>query len=162
MQVNDRMTSQPSAASQAAPANRSQDFFTTFHMLPDSRMREAGSGLKIAVVSPGNGETLKAGMTVKMQYTGWLEDGTKFDSSVDKGQPFEFKMGAGRVIKGWEEGLLGMKVGERRQLVIPASMAYGDRQVGKIPSGATLVFNVEAVAVTPPAGNATGTVSVRA
>ena len=148
-------------ANSAGPAGNG-DFFDTFKKLPDGRFRSADSGLKIAVVKEGTGEVLTNGMHVKINYSGWLENGTKFDSSIGKGRPFEFTLGAGRVIKGWEEGLLGMTVGERRQLIIPAKLAYGDRAVGEIPPGATLVFNVEAVGVANPRGEAGGGTSVYA
>jgi FKBP-type peptidyl-prolyl cis-trans isomerase len=101
-------------------------------------------------------------MTITVNYAGWTENGVKFDSSQDRGKPFSFRLGQGTVIKGWEEGLAGMKPGEKRQLIVPAELAYGDRQVGKIPPGATLVFNVEAVSVEAPPGNPNGTLSVRA
>ena len=79
-----------------------------------------------------------------MHYTGWLTDGTKFDSSVDRGQPFTFVLGVGQVIRGWDEGVASMKVGEKRKLTIPSKLAYGSRGAGRlIPPGATLVFDVE-------------------
>lgn len=87
------------------------------------------------------------GNTVKVHYTGWLTDGTKFDSSADHGEPFEFRLGAGNVIKGWDEGIAGMRVGGRRQLRIPPALAYGPRAVGPIPANATLIFDVELVEV---------------
>jgi len=74
---------------------------------------------------------------------GTLTDGTKFDSSVDRGQPFDFELGAGRVIKGWDEGVAGMKVGGKRKLVIPPDLGYGGRAIGKIPANSTLIFEVE-------------------
>jgi FKBP-type peptidyl-prolyl cis-trans isomerase len=138
------------------------DFLGEFARLPDSRFRTTESGLKVAVIQDGFGTPLAAGMTITVNYTGWTENGVKFDSSADRGKPFSFRLGQGTVIKGWEEGLAGMKPGEKRQLVIPAELAYGDRQVGKIPPGATLVFNVEAVSVEAPPGNPNGTLSVRA
>lgn len=103
------------------------------------------SGLKYAILKPGKGAEAKAGQTVSVHYTGWLKsDGKKFDSSVDRGQPFEFPLGAGHVIKGWDEGVQGMKIGEKRQLVIPPALGYGDRGAGGvIPGGATLIFDVE-------------------
>jgi FKBP-type peptidyl-prolyl cis-trans isomerase len=80
---------------------------------------------------------------VSVHYTGWLEDGTQFDSSLDRGQPFSFPVDTGSVIAGWDEGVLGMKVGGKRQLVIPADLAYGDTGSGIIPPGATIIFDVE-------------------
>jgi FKBP-type peptidyl-prolyl cis-trans isomerase len=92
----------------------------------------------------GQGAEAKKGSSVSVHYTGWLTNGTKFDSSVDRGEPFDFELGAGEVIRGWDEGIVGMKVGGKRKLTIPANMAYGDRGFGKvIPPGSTLVFDVE-------------------
>jgi peptidylprolyl isomerase len=102
------------------------------------------SGLKFYDLKVGTGESPKAGQTVVVHYTGWLTDGTQFDSSVDRGEPFSFVLGAGKVIPGWDEGLLTMKVGGKRQLVIPAALGYGDQGSGNtIPPGAVLVFEVE-------------------
>lgn len=95
----------------------------------------------------GTGEEAVAGKVITVHYTGTLTDGTKFDSSVDRGQPFRFILGAGQVIQGWEQGFAGMKVGGKRSLVIPANMAYGDRAIGAIPAGSTLLFDVELLAV---------------
>ena len=84
------------------------------------------------------------GETAFVHYTGWLEDGTKFDSSVDRGDPFSFRLGAGRVIKGWDEGVVGMKIGTKRKLIIPPHLGYGRRGAGRIiPPNATLIFEVE-------------------
>jgi peptidylprolyl isomerase len=110
------------------------------------------SGLKIIDAKVGTGAVPKAGQTAVVHYTGWLYEngakGKKFDSSVDRGQPFEFPLGQGRVIKGWDEGVATMKVGGRRTLIIPANLAYGDRAVGGvIPANATLIFDVELVGV---------------
>lgn len=92
----------------------------------------------------GTGEEAKAGDEVKVNYVGTLEDGTKFDSSYDRNQPFEFTLGAGQVIEGWDKGVVGMKVGGKRKLTIPSDMAYGDSGIGGvIPGGATLIFEVE-------------------
>lgn len=103
----------------------------------------------------GTGATASAGQTVSVHYTGWLFDadapdnkGSKFDSSVDRGRPFEFPLGAGRVIKGWDNGFEGMKVGGKRTLIIPADMGYGARGAGSsIPPNATLLFDVEMLGV---------------
>lgn len=102
------------------------------------------TGLKIEDIVVGTGESPQKGQTVVVHYTGWLENGTKFDSSVDRGQKFEFPIGMGRVIKGWDEGVLTMKVGGKRKLTIPPEMGYGAAGAGGvIPPDATLVFEVE-------------------
>jgi FKBP-type peptidyl-prolyl cis-trans isomerase len=106
--------------------------------------------LKIETTQPGTGEqAVKAGDTISVQYTGKLTDGTKFDSSYDHGgQPFSFKVGAGQVIKGWDQGLLGAKVGEKRTLTIPPDLGYGaSGAAGGIPPNATLIFDVEVVSI---------------
>lgn len=95
----------------------------------------------------GTGAEAVAGKTVAVHYTGTLTDGTKFDSSYDRGQPFEFMLGTGQVIKGWDQGIAGMKVGGKRKLVIPASLGYGASGQGSIPPNATLVFETELVEV---------------
>jgi FKBP-type peptidyl-prolyl cis-trans isomerase len=111
----------------------------------ESSYKTSATGLKYAVIKEGSGAVAKDGDHVKVGYTGWLKDGgKKFDSSVDRGQPFDFSLGHGEVIPGWDEGVKGMKVGEKRQLVIPAKLGYGDAGAGAdIPPGATLVFDVE-------------------
>jgi len=110
----------------------------------DASYQTTASGLKYAVITEGAGDTARAGQQVSVHYTGWLENGKKFDSSRDRNQPFAFPLGQGRVIKGWDEGVAGMKIGEQRQLVIPAELGYGSRGAGgAIPPGATLIFDVE-------------------
>jgi FKBP-type peptidyl-prolyl cis-trans isomerase len=100
--------------------------------------------LEIEDLEVGSGAEAKTGDDVKVHYTGWLTNGTKFDSSVDRGRPFGFQLGAGRVIAGWDQGVVGMKVGGKRKLTIPPHLGYGDRgAAGVIPPGATLVFEVE-------------------
>jgi peptidylprolyl isomerase len=106
------------------------------------------SGLKYYDLVEGDGETPAEGSTVVVHYTGWLEDGTKFDSSLDRGQPFNFTLGQGQVIPGWDEGVASMKVGGKRQLVIPPELGYGEAGAGAtIPPNATLVFEVELLEV---------------
>ena len=102
------------------------------------------SGLKYVEIVEGTGASPVKGQTVSVHYTGTLENGKKFDSSRDRGQPFEFQIGQGQVIKGWDEGLSTMKIGGRRTLIIPAELGYGDRGAGGvIPPKATLIFDVE-------------------
>ena len=106
------------------------------------------SGLKYVDQVVGTGEAAVAGKTVSVHYTGWLENGKKFDSSVDRGQPFSFPLGAGRVIKGWDEGVQGMKIGGKRKLTIPSNLGYGPQGAGGvIPPNATLIFDVELLGV---------------
>ena len=110
------------------------------------------SGLKYIDVKPGTGASPQTGQTCVMHYTGWLYEngkkGAKFDSSVDRGQPFEFKIGMGQVIRGWDEGVATMKVGGKRTLIIPPSLGYGARGAGGvIPPNATLMFDVELLAI---------------
>jgi FKBP-type peptidyl-prolyl cis-trans isomerase len=95
----------------------------------------------------GTGDEAVVGKTVSVHYTGTLTDGTKFDSSVDRGEPFEFALGAGQVIKGWDQGVAGMKVGGKRKLVIPPSLGYGSQANGKISANSTLIFEIELLAV---------------
>lgn len=105
-------------------------------------------GLKIEDEKIGTGSAVKAGDTIAINYIGTLENGTKFDSSYDRGLPFETKIGAGEVIKGWDEGVLGMQVGGKRRLIIPPSLAYGEQGVsGAIPPNSTLIFELELVKI---------------
>jgi FKBP-type peptidyl-prolyl cis-trans isomerase len=108
---------------------------------------ETDSGLQYIVVAEGDGNEARAGDTVSVHYTGWLVDGNKFDSSRDRGQPFVFPLGAGRVIKGWDEGVAGMKVGGVRKLIVPPELGYGERGIGPIPPNSTLIFEVELLEV---------------
>ena len=115
-------------------------------------MNETPSGLKYEDSVVGTGASPAKGQKCKMHYTGWLyvngAKGSKFDSSLDRGEPFEFPLGMGRVIKGWDEGVASMKVGGKRTLVIPPALGYGDRgAAGVIPGGATLLFEVELLGI---------------
>lgn len=106
------------------------------------------SGLSWYVLTPGDGAVAATGDKVAVHYTGWLTNGTKFDSSHDRGKPIKFTLGAHRVIQGWEDGILGMKVGEKRQLHIPSGLGYGSRGMGDaIPPDADLLFDVELVEI---------------
>jgi FKBP-type peptidyl-prolyl cis-trans isomerase len=114
---------------------------------------KTASGLQYWDIKVGTGEVAKDGDHVKVHYTGWLTSGKKFDSSVDAHQPYELTLGKGEVIKGWDEGIAGMKVGGKRQLKIPPDLAYGEKGYpGVIPPNATLIFDVQLLAI-KPAGN---------
>ncbi|AVG14814.1 MULTISPECIES: FKBP-type peptidyl-prolyl cis-trans isomerase [Chromobacteriaceae] len=104
--------------------------------------------LKIEDLVVGEGKEAVRGALITSHYTGWLEDGTKFDSSLDKGRPFQCVIGTGRVIKGWDQGMMGMRVGGKRKLWVPAHLAYGERQIGdRIPAHSNLVFEIELLEV---------------
>lgn len=118
----------------------------------EPKMKSTPSGLQYSDIKEGTGASPKSGQICVMDYTGWLWEngakGKKFDSSVDRGTPFEFPIGQGRVIKGWDEGVATMKVGGKRMLLIPAQLGYGSRGAGGvIPPNATLLFEVELIAV---------------
>lgn len=107
---------------------------------------QSASGLIIEDLKIGEGPQVKSGDQVQVHYTGWLTDGTKFDSSFDRNKPFTFTIDAGQVIKGWDEGIIGMQAGGKRKLTIPAALAYGARGAGNaIPPDATLIFEVELI-----------------
>ncbi|HEX2173677.1 MAG TPA: FKBP-type peptidyl-prolyl cis-trans isomerase [Dehalococcoidia bacterium] len=111
---------------------------------PVGPVQTTASGLQYQDLVVGTGPSPQPGQTAVVHYTGWLTDGTKFDSSLDRGQPFPFPIGAGKVIRGWDEGVATMKVGGKRRLTIPAQLGYGPSGAGKvIPPNATLVFDVE-------------------
>lgn len=134
--LGDTFGSQPSAGQPAATNNLNQPI-----------QNNMPTELEIKDVVVGTGAEAKAGDTVSVHYTGTFIDGTKFDSSVDRGQPFDFKLGAGMVIPGWDQGVAGMKVGGKRKLVIPSDLAYGPNDYGPIPGGSTLLFDVELLGI---------------
>lgn len=116
--------------------------------IPKPASMTTSSGLTYIVTKQGTGAQLKAGDTIIVNYTGLLTNGQKFDSSLDRGEPFSFPLGAGRVIKGWDEGFEKLKVGDHATLIIPPSIGYGERGAGGvIPPGATLIFIVEVLGV---------------
>jgi FKBP-type peptidyl-prolyl cis-trans isomerase len=121
-------------------------FFSTREK--QEKKEEKGGGdivneLKIEDVKEGEGDGVQEGDTVSVHYKGTLLDGTVFDSSYERGEPFEFTVGEGSVIQGWEEGLIGMRVGGIRKLTIPPELGYGDREAGDIPANSTLIFEIE-------------------
>jgi FKBP-type peptidyl-prolyl cis-trans isomerase len=103
--------------------------------------------LKIEDLKIGQGQEIKKGDTAQVHYLGTLTNGQKFDSSYDRNQPFEFQVGAGQVITGWDQGLLGMKIGGKRKLTIPPDLGYGNQAAGSIPPGSTLIFEIELIAI---------------
>jgi len=114
---------------------------------PGLELVTTATGLQFVDVVEGGGERAEVGRKVRVKYTGWLLDGAKFDSSVDRGRPLEFALGSGRVIPGWDEGIAGMKVGGRRRLALPPELGYGERGIGPIPPNSTLIFEVELLGV---------------
>jgi len=104
-------------------------------------------GVQIEILHAGSEKQAQNQDVVTVHYTGWLENGTKFDSSVDRNTPFSFTLGIGRVIKGWDIGVLGMKIGEKRKLTIPSELSYGTASVGLIPANSTLIFEVELLSI---------------
>ncbi|SMN14518.1 FKBP-type peptidyl-prolyl cis-trans isomerase [uncultured Candidatus Thioglobus sp.] len=103
--------------------------------------------LQIEELNAGKGKSCKAGDFISMHYTGWLTNGKKFDSSIDRNEPFDFKLGVGQVIPGWDQGIEGMEIGEKRKLTIPSKLAYGEMGTGPIPPSATIIFEVELLAI---------------
>jgi len=135
-------TSQKPAAQKPAPPD------TTSPTKVTGAPTKTASGLEYWDIKVGSGAVAQTGQHVTVHYTGWLTNGKKFDSSVDAGRPFEFMLGAGRVIKGWDEGVAGMKVGGKRQLRIPSELAYGSKGYpGAIPANSTLIFDIELLGV---------------
>jgi peptidylprolyl isomerase len=146
----------PPAASQPTPASTTPAPASTPPAAPPAEQpaEKAGatvttpSGLQYIDLKVGDGPSPTPGSTVVVHYTGWLTNGTKFDSSVDRGQPFQFMIGMHQVIAGWDEGVMSMKTGGKRKLTIPPQLGYGQRAMGNvIPANSTLIFDVELIAV---------------
>lgn len=148
--INQRLTgiSGSSYFLRVTPApGKNTSYSLNYSFTPETPIRTA-SGLQYIDITPGTGATPRTGQTVTVQYTGLLTNGFKFDSSRDRNQPFSFQIGEGEVIQGWDEGISTMAVGARRQLIIPAELAYGSRGVGNtIPPNATLIFDVEVLGI---------------
>ena len=120
------------------------DFYQKKNMKEENKItNQTADRIKIEILEKGNGAAAKNGDTIVVHYIGTLENGTKFDSSLDRGRPFSFVLGAGQVIAGWEQGILGMRVGEKRKLTIAPELAYGEAGAGNaIPPNATLIFEI--------------------
>ncbi len=130
----------PTSTKQAAPTSAPASMGTAARTTP--------TGLIIETLATGSGPVATAGNTVSVHYTGWLTNGTKFDSSRDRNEPFKFRLGAGQVIPGWDEGVAGMQPGGKRRLTVPAQLAYGSRGAGGvIPPNAVLIFEVELLSI---------------
>lgn len=132
--------------SQDSQEDKNQEESEIEEMVSDSNEEQE---LQIEILKQGTGEEVKSGDNIAVHYTGTLEDGIKFDSSLDRGKPFVFTLGIGQVIKGWDMGILGMKVGEKRKLVIPSELGYGETGTpgGPIPPNAILIFEVELLSI---------------
>ena len=134
---------QPAAGGSVASSGQETDFNAPG--IPEVRgaVQTTASGLRFIDERPGNGPWPQMGQNVRVHYTGWLTDGRKFDSSLDRGQPFVFPLGQGQVIRGWDEGVATMRPGGKRRLVLTPPLAYGAQGTGPIPPNATLIFDVE-------------------
>ena len=141
-------TPRESATQESLVPESNQQIQTSMQEQTNIIMQTLPSGLQIGDIAVGTGDEAKAGNMVTVHYTGTLIDGTKFDSSLDRGTPFTFSLGVGQVIRGWDEGVSGMKVGGKRRLTIPPDLGYGSQGAGNvIPPNATLVFEVELLGV---------------
>jgi peptidylprolyl isomerase len=136
----EKQTAEMSAKSAAEKGNREE-----YLKKNNITQSPTSSGLIVVMNQEGSGEKPQNGQKVTVHYTGYLTDGTKFDSSVDRGEPFSFSLGVGQVIKGWDEGIAMLKPGAKAKLIIPSSIAYGARNMGSIPPFSTLIFDVELI-----------------
>jgi len=142
------LASPPAGKEKAAEAPKMAPAKAASQKAGDAAVQASESGLRWKVLKEGTGRKPNTGETVVVHYTGWLTDGTKFDSSVDRNKPFLFVLGQGMVIPGWDEGVAKMKVGDKFKLIIPPELAYGKRGAGnKIPPDSTLIFDVELLGV---------------
>lgn len=139
LNINTNSSVQPTSAIISSPTPQAQ--VTIAETMDNTKTTE--SGLKIQDLVVGSGLSAKPGNIVKVDYLGTLENGTKFDSSYDRGTPFTTQIGVGLVIQGWDEGIVGMRVGGKRKLIIPAALGYGAQANGEIPANSTLIFEVE-------------------
>ncbi|HZF07683.1 MAG TPA: FKBP-type peptidyl-prolyl cis-trans isomerase [Thermoanaerobaculia bacterium] len=145
------LTAVPMAGAVLAQAPKDQPKEKAMDKPADAKEVVMPNGLKYTDLKVGEGDEAKTGQIVSVHYTGWLTNGTKFDSSLDRKQAFSFKLGAGQVIEGWDKGVAGMKVGGKRKLTIPPGLGYGSQSVGGvIPPNSTLVFDVELLGVKNP------------
>jgi peptidylprolyl isomerase len=139
LNINTNVSPQPTSVIISSPTPK----VTIAETMNNTRTTE--SGLKIQDLVVGSGPGVKPGSTVTVHYLGTLENGTKFDSSYDRGTPFTTQIGVGQVIQGWDEGIVGMKIGGKRKLTIPADLGYGAQANGAIPANSTLIFEVELI-----------------
>lgn len=127
--------------------NGTQNIAQTLQPTPQSQTANTTDKLQITDEKIGTGSAVKKGDTIEINYVGTLADGTKFDASADHGGPFTTQIGVGQVIKGWDEGVIGMKIGGKRKLIIPPSLGYGSQAMGSIPPNSTLIFEVQLVTI---------------
>jgi len=141
------LSKEPGQSNQTKPPTQDQVNDLNKLLVTPTISKSMVTELKIEDIKIGTGSAVKSGDTVSINYVGTLEDGTKFDSSYDRNEPFETQIGVGQVIEGWDKGVVGMQVGGKRKLTIPYQMAYGENGYGPIPAKATLIFEVELMGI---------------